>query len=297
MTLVRTPDAVDLDARDPVSDAAFAAVAPRRRGRSRRSRSAPFPAGKVGAIRIATVVFLLCAWALATTLQLVPPLFLPSPEAILAQAVAVAREGFADATLLQHVLASLGRVFTALAFAILLGVPAGLAIGLSPVARGILDPVIEFIRPIPPLAYLPLIVIWCGIGELTKVLVIFIAVFAPVAIASAAGVAAVPGDRIDAGRALGASRLQLVTHVILPNALPSILTGLRIGLGVGWSTLVAAELVAAQRGVGFMIQTAAQFLQTDVVLMGILIIAIIAVVLDGLVRLAERLLVPWAGKV
>ena len=86
-------------------------------------------------------------------------------------------------------------------------------------------------------------------------------------------------------------------HVILPNALPSILTGLRIGLGVGWSTLVAAELVAATRGLGFMIQTAAQFLETDVVLMGILVIAVIAVALDALVRLAERLLVPWAGKV
>ncbi len=251
---------------------------------------------QVAALRVATAMVIIAGWWLAAHFAVVPPLFLPAPEAILAQLISIAHDGFADATLAEHVLASLGRVFTALAFAILLGVPAGLAIGLSRVARGILDPIIEFIRPIPPLAYLPLIVIWCGIGELTKVLVIFIAVFAPVAIASAAGVASVPADRIDAGRALGATRLQLVTHVILPNALPSVLTGLRIGLGVGWSTLVAAELVAATRGLGFMVQTAAQFLETDVVLMGILMIAVIAIALDALVRFAERLLVPWAGK-
>jgi taurine transport system permease protein len=297
VTLVRQPDAGGLAAGRAVAEDAIR-VAPRsRRRRLRRTGARIFPAGKINAVRVATVLAVLLAWTLATTFQLVPPLFLPSPAAIATQAVAVARDGFADASLVQHILASLARVFTALAFAILLGVPAGLAIGLSPIARGILDPIIEFIRPIPPLAYLPLIVIWCGIGELTKVLVIFIAVFAPVAIASAAGVAAVPRDRIDAGRALGATRRQIVTHVILPNALPSILTGLRIGLGVGWSTLVAAELVAATRGVGFMIQTAAQFLETDVVLMGILVIAVIAVTLDALVRLAERVLVPWAGKV
>lgn len=251
----------------------------------------------VGAYRVVTVVVLLAAWWVASHLALVPELFLPTPEAVFAQAVAVWREGFADATLLQHIGASLGRVFVALGFAVALGVPAGLAIGLSPVARGLFDPVIEFVRPIPPLAYLPLVVIWCGIGELTKVLLIFIAVFAPVVIATAAGVGSVPADRVNAARALGASRRQVVTHVVLPNALPAILTGLRIGLGVGWSTLVAAELVAATRGLGFMIQSAAQFLNTDVVVMGIIVIAVIAVSLDALVRWAERVLVPWHGKV
>ncbi len=262
----------------------------------RRSRRTPAGWLSLNALRLATILALLTLWWAASALQLVPPLFLPPPAAVARQAATAWSDGFVDATLLQHILASLGRVFAALALALVTAIPAGIAIGLSPVARGILDPIIEFLRPIPPLAYLPLIVIWCGIGELTKVLIILIAVFAPVAIATAAGVAAVPPDRVDAARALGASRAQVIRLVILPNALPAILTGIRIGLGVGWSTLVAAELVAATRGLGFMIQSAAQFLRTDIVVMGIFVVALVAITLEGLVRLAERIFVPWHGK-
>ena len=118
----------------------------------------------------------------------------------------------------------------------------------------------------------------------------------PVALSTACGRQRRPPERINAARSLGASRLQLVRHVILPSALPSILTGLRIALGAGWSTLVAAELVAATRGLGFMIQSAAQFLVTDVVVMGILVIAAIAFVLEFIIRRIERALVPWAGR-
>ncbi|MDQ0394351.1 ABC transporter permease subunit [Labrys monachus] len=257
------------------------------------ARPSSLTAGPVRALTILAILFL---WWLATRLELVEPLFLPSPRAVLDQLFLVSTEGYADSTLWQHLGASLWRIFAALLIALATAVPAGFAIGLSPIARGILDPIIEFLRPIPPLAYLPLMVIWCGIGETTKVLIILIAIFAPVAITTAAGVATVPADRLDAARALGARKWQVLLHVILPNALPSILTGVRIGLGVGWSTLVAAELVAATRGLGFMIQTASQFLLTDVVLLGILVIALVAIALEGIVRLVERLLVPWHGK-
>ncbi|TJW57727.1 MAG: ABC transporter permease subunit, partial [Mesorhizobium sp.] len=134
------------------------------------------------------------------------------------------------------------------------------------------------------------------IGESSKILVIAIAMLAPVALSTAAGVRGVSRERIDAARSLGATRRQVVRHVMLPSALPSILTGLRIALGAGWSTLVAAELVAATRGLGFMIQSAAQFLVTDVVVMGILVIATIAFALEFVIRRVERALVPWAGK-
>ncbi|KGM33795.1 ABC transporter permease subunit, partial [Inquilinus limosus] len=107
---------------------------------------------------------------------------------------------------------------------------------------------------------------------------------------------AVPQDRLRAARSLGATRAQLLRHVILPNALPEILTGVRIGLGVGWSTLVAAELVAATSGLGFMIQSAAQFLVTDVVVLGILVIAVVAFLLEYLLRLLQRRLTPWHGR-
>ncbi len=225
-----------------------------------------------------------------------PKLFLPSPEAVLARLWRIATEGFVDATLAQHLGASLLRVFLALIAAIAIGVPAGLAIGLSTVGRGILDPIVEFLRPIPPLAYLPLVIIWAGIGETAKVLVIGLAMLPPIIIATAAGARNVEPNRLNVARALGATPAQVLRLVVLPSTLPSILTGTRIALGAGWSTLVAAELVAATRGVGFMIQSAANFLATDVVVAGILVIAGVAFALECGVRLVERLFVGWAER-
>jgi taurine transport system permease protein len=257
---------------------------PKRRGVSARMVSA------------VTILAVLAIWALSARLQLVSPVFLPSPAAVWNKFIIVARDGFVDATLLEHIIASLGRVFAALIAAIVVGVPVGLAIGISTIGRGIFDPLLEFLRPIPPLAYLPLVIIWFGIGEPSKILVIAIAMLAPVALSTASGVRGVSRERVNAARSLGATRLQVIRLVILPSALPAILTGLRIALGAGWSTLVAAELVAATRGLGFMIQSAAQFLVTDVVVMGILVIAAIAFVLEFTIRRIERVLVPWAGR-
>jgi taurine transport system permease protein len=248
------------------------------------------------AVSTVTILVVLAVWTLSARLQLVSPVFLPSPLAVWNKFILVARDGFVDATLLQHAVASLGRVFAALIAAILVGVPVGLAIGISTVGRGVFDPLLEFLRPIPPLAYLPLVIIWFGIGEPSKILVITISMLAPVALSTASGVRGVSQERINAARSLGATQRQVVRHVILPSALPSILTGLRIALGAGWSTLVAAELVAATSGLGFMIQSAAQFLVTDVVVMGILVIAAIAFVLEFTIRRIERVLVPWAGR-
>uniref|UniRef100_UPI00374D965C ABC transporter permease subunit n=1 Tax=Undibacterium sp. TaxID=1914977 RepID=UPI00374D965C len=208
----------------------------------------------------------------------------------------VATEGFVDKTLWQHASVSVARVLSALVLAVVAAVPLGILIGLNRRAGAIFDPLIEFYRPVPPLAYLPLIVIWCGIGELSKVLLIYLAIFAPLAIATVQGVRRVDESRIRAARSLGASRWQLVRFVILPSATPDILTGVRIGLGVGWSTLVAAELIAATSGLGFMIQSAAQFLVTDVVIMGILVIASIAFLFDWVLRQLHRKFAPWAGR-
>lgn len=247
-------------------------------------------------VSVATILVLLLAWSTAAHFTLVSAVFLPSPLAVAKKFITVAQNGFADATLLAHVGASLGRVTAALVAALLTGIPIGLAIGLSPIGRGIFDPLLEFLRPIPPLAYLPLVVIWFGIGEGSKILVITIAMLAPIALSTAAGVRGVNEDRVRAALSLGATRGQVARHIVLPSALPLILTGLRIALGAGWTTLVAAELIAATSGLGFMIQSAAQFLVTDVVLIGILIIAAIAFVLEIGIRRIERTIVPWAGK-
>lgn len=242
-----------------------------------------------------TVLALLLVWHFAAAAALISPVFLPPPLVVAKSLWTLVTEGFVNSTLAQHAAASLGRVLAALVASVAIGVPAGLLIATSRVGRGILDPVVEFLRPLPPLAYLPLIIIWIGIGEASKVTVIALSMLPSIIIATAAGVRAVSKDHINAARSFGATRAQVLLHVILPSSVPSILTGTRIALGTGWSTLVAAELVAATRGLGFMIQSAAQFLVTDVVIAGIFVIAIIAILLEVVARALERWIAPWAS--
>lgn len=249
-------------------------------------------------LSLATLLVLLVIWWAVAAAHWVSPLFLPAPGQVLNKLLTIASpQGFMDATLWQHLAASLGRIVVALLAATIIGIPVGISMGLSPTVRGILDPLIELYRPVPPLAYLPLMVIWFGIGETSKILLIYLAIFAPVAMSALAGVKSAQQVRIRAAQSLGASRAQVLWLVILPGALPEILTGLRIGLGVGWSTLVAAELIAATRGLGFMVQSAGEFLATDVVLAGIAVIAIIAFSLELGLRALQRRLTPWHGEI
>ncbi|PZW66877.1 taurine transport system permease protein [Pseudomonas sp. URMO17WK12:I1] len=241
-----------------------------------------------------TLAALASLWWLATHLGWIDTIFLPAPEQLLAALKSLLHDGYLDATLWQHLSTSLWRVLVALLAAVITAVPLGIAMGLNPTLNAALDPLVEFYRPIPPLAYLPLMVIWFGIGELSKVLLIYLALFAPLLIATVGGVRRVDKARIQAVRCLGASRLQVVRHVILPSALPDILTGLRIALGVGWSTLVAAELIAANQGLGFMVQSAAQFLATDVVVVGILLIAGIALAIELGLRALQKRFASWS---
>lgn len=247
-------------------------------------------------ISLATIALALLAWIAATQTGLVKPLFLPRLGSVLG-AFSDALDGRIDgAPLLEHVVTSLMRVVCAFVLAALVGIPVGLATGLSPTLRAALDPFIEFYRPLPPLAYLPLVIIWFGIGETSKILLIFLACFAPVALAARAGVSAASLDQVNAARALGASRAQVVRYVVLPAALPDILVGLRIGMGVGWTTLVAAEMVAASTGIGQMVLNASNFLRTDIVVMGILVIGALAALFEFGMRRLERRLTPWKGR-
>jgi taurine transport system permease protein len=248
-------------------------------------------------ISLVTVVALVALWWLITSFGYIKPLFLPSPGAVIAQFVDVAFDGFGGSTLLEHTLWSLYRVFAAFLLACLTAIPIGIAMGVNRTLRGVFDPPIEFYRPIPPLAYLPLIIIWFGIGDLGKVVLIYLAVFAPLALNARAGVRSVSLEQIHAAYSLGASRLQVIRHVILPAALPEILTGMRIGIGFGWTTLVAAEMVAATAGLGYMVLNAAEFLRSDVVIMGIVVIGVLAYLFDLLMRRVERALVPWKGRI
>jgi taurine transport system permease protein len=244
-----------------------------------------------------TVIALLALWWVATHSGWIRPLFLPKPETILIAFQQAWEGAFDNNTLLGHFGWSMMRVFGAFALAIAIGVPVGIAMGVSRIARGIFDAPIEFYRPLPPLAYLPLMIIWFGIGELSKILLIFLACFAPVALAARAGVRSASQEQIQAALSMGATRYQVVRHVILPGALPEILVGLRIGMGVGWTTLVAAEMVAANSGLGQMVLNASNFLRTDVVILGIIVIGIVAYGFEMIMRRLEAWLVPWKGRV
>ena len=274
--------------------------------------------GKSTLISLVTIVVILGTWWLVTELELIRALFLPSPGLVFSKFLKIscydhymesflvflgARDeiaaeclGFSENALHQHILASLYRIFSSFFLALVTAIPIGIAMGVNRFARGVFDPPIEFYRPIPPLAYLPLTIIWFGIGESGKIFLIYLACFAPLAISARAGVRSCSIEQIHAAYSMGASRHQVMWHVVLKAALPEILTGMRIAIAFGWTTLVAAEMVAAKAGIGVMVLNAARFLATDIVFLGIVVIGLIAFFFDVLMRRVERLLVPWKGK-
>ncbi len=252
--------------------------------------------GNSAAISVVTVSALLVVWFAITKLGLIKPLFLPSPQAVIEKFWLYLSGEANDKPLWQHFAASMFRVFTAFALACLTAIPVGIAMGMSRWARGIFDPPIEFYRPLPPLAYLPLIIIWFGIDEMPKVLLIYLACFAPLALAARSGMKSAAQEQINAAYSMGASYRQVILHVILPSAMPEILVGMRIAVGFGWTTLVAAEMVAANVGLGQMVLNASNFLRTDIVVMGIFVIGVVAYLFDLLMRWVERKVVPWKGR-
>jgi taurine transport system permease protein len=224
------------------------------------------------------------------------PLYLPAPEEVWTRSLTIASEGFRNFTLWEHLGYSLFRVVLGFLLGALVGIPLGYAMGLSDWFRGWFDPIVEFMRPVPPLALIPLVIIWAGIGEAGKIILLFLAALWIMAIAARSGVSGVKISKVHAAYSLGASKWQIMRHVIIPNSLPEIFTGARVAMGVCWGTVVAAELVAAEQGAGMMIMTASKFQNTDIVIMGIILIGVIGFGIDMLMRWAERILVPWKGK-
>jgi ABC-type nitrate/sulfonate/bicarbonate transport system permease component len=214
---------------------------------------------------------------------------MPPPTAVVSAAIDLFQRG----VLFTHILDSLKRVLAAVGTATALGVPLGLAMGWSARFRAAVDPVLEFIRPIPPLAWIPLSILWFGIGDMQIVYIIFLAAFFPVVLNSMAGARDVDTYLVRAGLSLGARRGELFRTVVLPAALPQIFTGVRIGLGIGWMALVAGELVAAPSGLGFMINNARTLFRSDYILLGMVLIGVLGLVLDFLMRQAMRIAMPW----
>nr|WP_234417123.1 ABC transporter permease subunit [Loktanella sp. Alg231-35] len=231
----------------------------------------------------------------ATGLQM-EPIWLPAPEAVWSRLGEIATVGYRNSTLAEHLGYSLFRVIVGFLLGAIVGIPLGYAMGLSNWFRGWFDPIVEFMRPVPPLALIPLVIIWAGIGEVGKIILLFLAALWIMAIAARSGVSGVRISKVHAAYSLGASKWQIMRHVIIPNSLPEIFTGARVAMGVCWGTVVAAELVAAEKGAGMMIMVASKFQSTDIVLMGIILIGIIGFSIDMLMRQAEKWLVPWKGK-
>jgi taurine transport system permease protein len=184
----------------------------------------------------------------------------------------------------------------AFALAVGLGVPLGLAMGLSPILFSALEPFVQFFRPLPKIALIPLAILWLGIGEVSKVFLIFLSTLFTVVVGSAASVRSVGQGQLRLGAVLGANSRQLVYHFILPACLPEIFTSIRLAIGVGWTTLIAAEMVAAESGMGWMVMNASSYMRTDLVMLGIILLGMTGYFLDCLLVLIEKIAVPWAGR-
>ena len=243
-----------------------------------------------------SVATLLAAWVLVTHMGWANELFLPKPEAVWNAFAKTMTKGYQGSTLLEHVGTSLYRILVAFALACLVGIPLGVLMGASRDARALLNPLIEFYRPLPPLGLYTLLVMWLGIGETSKLSLLFLAGLPGIVISTIQAVTTIDRIYIRAAQSLGATRRDLVFEVYLPAAGPMMLAGMRISLGFTYTVLVAAEIVAASAGLGWMIWDAAKFLMSDIVIMGLIVLGLTGVALDYAMRLVGRVLMPWTDQ-
>ena len=248
------------------------------------------------AITLASIALVVAVWFGVTEGGLVRDLFLPSPADLWSGLVELVDEGYKGRPILVHVADSLFRVGAGFVTGVAAGTMLGLAMGYLPRLDALAAPFVEFLRPLPQLAYLILLIIWLGIGETSKITMLFLAALPVSAIAARDGVRNVPGERLRVARTLGASRWQVFRHVIVPSALPEILVGARLAAGIVYGTLIAAEIIAGSSGIGWMILDAGRFLRSDYVFVGIGAIGLAGIAIDRALLLVERRAVHWAGR-
>lgn len=259
------------------------------------------------ALHTSTLLLLLFAWWLVTAMEWVSPLYLPPPGDVWDAFVRANTDhpvapgsdrivrGEQGYYLWEHLLASLQRIAIGVGAAIVVGIPLGLVMGTTWLGV-VLDPYLNFLRSLPPLAYIGLLIVWFGIGDTSKIWLLFLAAFPPIAMATISGVHGVRQDQVNAVRSLGASRRQVLTAVVLPASTPDILTGIRVATGFAWTTVVAAEIANGIPGIGGLAYLAGNQLQTALVIACIVVIGIAAILLDLGLKSLEKVLVPWRGK-
>jgi len=243
----------------------------------------------------AAVLCVLTLWWLATTLALVPATLLPGPAEVLATFVDIVRNGYRETTLWQNSAATLWRCGVGFVLASLTGIPLGLAMGYNSRVRAACNYIVQFMRPLPPLSYLILLILWLGTGDASKIALLYLTAFPIIASSAMAGVWTTKLQRIQAARSLGADEWQIFRHVIFPSSLPLVFTGARIALAAAFSTVVAAELMAATDGLGWMVFSASRFLRNDIIIIGILILGVLGMALNKLVLLLDGAVVHWRG--
>ncbi len=245
----------------------------------------------VGAL---TIVAVLALWWVATTgTRWLNPLRLPAPSEVWAALQQILDRGYAGATLWQHAMHSLGLVARGFAVAIVTGIPLGLLMGWSRRAEALINPIFLLLRPIPALAWIPLAIVWFGLGDTGKVFVIWLTAFVPAVINAFTGVRNVDPVLIAAARTQGASTAQVIRHVVIPGSMPLIFTGLRLSLQASWTTLVAAELVGAFFGLGRVLNIAGQDIFPGMIIVGMVAVAVCGAATTWLLGLLERRVLNW----
>ena len=243
---------------------------------------------------IAGVVLALALWELLAYVK-ADPVILPTVQDTARTFVDYLSQRYpavVGQTLWGHALVSLARIAAGWSAGVVIGVAVGGLMASVPFLRHLVDPLIEITRPLPPLAFIPLFILWFGIGELSKFLLILLGVVPIMIIATVAALDAVPKELVQAGRSLGGSPLRVLLTVRLRSALPQIITGMRLAMGGAWTSIVAVELIAADSGLGYLINNAGVNLQTSLVLSGIVSISILGILLDALLRLVHRRVDP-----
>ena len=241
---------------------------------------------------LAPWLLILALWYAIRASGLVSPALVPAPHLVFTKAVELA-----GARVWRDIYISTQRVFIGVTLGVALAVPVGFCLGWYQGLRSFIDPVINFFRALPPIALIPLVIVYFGIGEMAKTVILFYAAFFAGVIVMYEGIAQISPIFIKVARTLGASDFEIFRKVIIPLAVPHILTAVRVALGVAWATLVASELIAAQQGLGAMIQNASAFFQLDIIYVGIICIGLIAMLMDLALRAATRRLVAWQDRI
>ncbi|NBS59293.1 MAG: ABC transporter permease [Betaproteobacteria bacterium] len=247
-------------------------------------------------VGVATFAVLAAAWTAGSAQQWIPTIYFPPPGEVWAALQQVVVQGYADGRLHQHFFQSCLLVLYGFVAAVAIGVPLGMAMGASRRAEALLNPAFLLIRPIPPLAWIPLAIVWLGLGDGAKVLVIWFAAFVPSVINSYAGVRSIEPHLIEAARSLGIPRAMFWREVLLPGALPLVFTGLRLSLQACWTTLVAGELIGAITGLGHLLYQAGLDLHPAMIVVGMAGVAVAGGLTTALLSFFESRSMPWRAR-